>query len=65
VLKFCMIQVSTRDSILESLKTLPTDASLDDIIEHLVFMAKLEEGLTQSENRDLIPHEKVAARFAQ
>ncbi|MEY4531043.1 MAG: hypothetical protein RLZZ156_1764 [Deinococcota bacterium] len=60
-----MTQVSTRDTVLESLKTLPDDASLDDIIEHLVFMAKLEEGLSQSQNRDLIPHEVVAARFAR
>jgi hypothetical protein len=60
-----MNQVSTRDAILESLKTLPANATLDEIIEHLVFMAKLEEGLRQSETRDLIPHDAVAARFAR
>ncbi len=59
-----MTQVSARDSVLESLKTLPADASLDNIIEHLVFMAKLEEGLSQSENRDLISHDQVTVRFS-
>ena len=60
-----MNQVSTRDTILESLKTLPASATLDEIIEHLVFMAKLEDGLRQSEARDLILHDAVAARFAR
>jgi hypothetical protein len=39
-----MNQTSTRDTVLEALKTLPEDATLDQIIERLVFMAKLEEG---------------------
>jgi hypothetical protein len=60
-----MNQVSTRDTILESLKTLPVSVTLDEIIEHLLFMAKLEEGLRQSETRDLIAHDAVAARFAR
>ena len=50
--------------MLESLKSLPEDATLDQIIERM-FMAKLEEGLRQSEARDLISHEAIAERFAQ
>ena len=60
-----MNQTNTRDTVLESLKSLPEDATLDQIIERLVFMAKLEEGLQQSEARDLISHEAIAKRFAQ
>ena len=52
-------------SMLESLKSLPEDATLDQIIERLVFMAKLEESLQQSEARDLISHKAIAKRFAQ
>ena len=51
--------------MLESLKSLPEDATLDQIIERLVFMAKLEESLQQSEARDLISHKAIAKRFAQ
>ena len=60
-----MSQLATRDTVLESLKKLPENATLDDIIEHLVFMAKLEEGLAQSEARDLVSHQEVAARFSR
>jgi hypothetical protein len=60
-----MPQVFTRDSVLDSLKLLPTDANLNEIIKHLVFIAKLEGGLQQSQTEDLIPHETVAARFAR
>jgi hypothetical protein len=54
-----MNQTNTRDSVLEALKALPEDATLDQIIERLVFMAKLEEGLQQSEARALISHEDI------
>ncbi len=60
-----MTQISTRDAVLESLKSLPANASLDDMIEHLVFVAKIEEGLKQSDTRNLIPHDQVAARFTR
>jgi hypothetical protein len=60
-----MNQTNTRDTVLEALKTLPEDATLDQIIERLVFMAKLEEGLQQSEARALISHEDIVKRFAQ
>jgi hypothetical protein len=58
-----MTMPTTRDAILEALKQLPPDATLDDAMERLYFLSKLERGLAQSEARDLIPHEEVAKRF--
>jgi hypothetical protein len=60
-----MAQLVTRDIVLESLKKLPENATLDDIIEHVVFMAKLEEALVQSEARELVAHQDVLARFSK
>lgn len=55
---------SYRDAVVESLKKLPENATLNDIIKHLVLMAKLEEALTQSEARELRTHQEVMARFS-
>ena len=41
------------------LAALPDDATLEDAIERLCFIAKIGEGLRQSESGDLIPHEEV------
>ncbi len=58
-----MNSVTTRDQIVESLKTLSPEATLEDVMEHLYFVAKLEQGLQQSEARELLPHDEVVKRF--
>ena len=45
--------------MIEALQTLPDDATVDDAIERLCFIAKIEEGLRQSEAGQVIPHEDV------
>ena len=37
----------TRDRILEALQDLPADATVDDAIERLVFLAKIDAGLAE------------------
>jgi len=54
---------STKERILEALRNLPADATVDDAIERLVFMAKVEEGLAQLDSGQGIPHEEVKRRF--
>ena len=54
-----MATQTTRDRILEALATLPPDATFDDAIERLVFLAKIEAGLAEldagkGEARELI-----------
>ena len=58
-----MNSVTTRDQIVESLKTLPPEATLEDVMEHLYFVLRLEQGLKQSEARELVTHDQVVKRF--
>jgi hypothetical protein len=58
-----MTQVATRDAVVESLRTLPPNASLDDIIERVLLVGKIKTGLAQSDARDLIAHAQVVERF--
>lgn len=48
---------------LEAIEALPDDATLEDAIERLCFLAKLEEGLRQSEAGQVVAHDEVAQRF--
>ena len=54
---------STRDRIIDALRDLQPDCSVDDAIERLVFLAKIEEGLAQLDRGEGIPHEEVKRRL--
>jgi predicted transcriptional regulator len=54
---------TTKQRILEALRTLPPDATVDDAIERLVFMARVEEGLAQLDAGQGISHEEIKRRF--
>lgn len=41
----------------------PEDATFDDAMERIAFLAKVEEGLRQSLEGKGIPHEEVKKRF--
>jgi predicted transcriptional regulator len=53
----------TRERMIEAIRVLPEDASVDDAIERLVFLAKIEEGLAQLDRGEGIPHDEVKRRL--
>ena len=54
---------TTRDRIFEALKDLPPDATFDDAIERLVFLAKVEAGLAELDAGEGISHEEAKRRL--
>lgn len=50
-----------RDKAIETVKEFPQEFELEDLIERLVFLEKVEKGLQQVEQGKTIPHEKVKA----
>ena len=55
----------TRDRIIDALRELPADSTVDDAIERLVFLAKIEAGLAQLDRGEGIPHDEVKRRLGQ
>lgn len=53
----------TRDRMIEALRELPADASVDDAIERLVFLAKIEAGLGQLDRGEGLSHDEVKRRL--
>jgi predicted transcriptional regulator len=58
-----MSSATRKQRAIEAIRALPEDATLEDAIERLCFIAKVEEGLRQSESGELVPHEEVEKQF--
>jgi predicted transcriptional regulator len=54
---------STRDQVIDALRGLPPDATIDDAIERLLFLAKVEAGLAELDQGRGIPHDEVKRRL--
>ena len=53
----------TRDRIIDEIQKLWADATLRDAIEHLVFVAKIDEGLDDLDAGMGIPHDEARRRL--
>ena len=54
---------NSRDRIIEALRELPPDATVDDAIERLVFLSKIDAGLAELDRGEGIPHDEVKRRL--
>jgi predicted transcriptional regulator len=54
---------TVKQRAIEALRTLPEETTIDDAIERLCLIAKIEEGLRQSDAGRLTDHEEVKKRF--
>ena len=54
---------TVRERILEALQDLPDDATVDDAIERLMFLAKIDAGLAELDAGTGIRHEEVKRRL--
>ena len=52
-----------KERAIEAIRALPDSATIDDVIERLCFIAKIEEGLRQSRAGQVVSHDEVKKRF--
>lgn len=57
------METTEKQRAIDAIKTLPEQATIEDAIERLCFIAKIEEGLRQSAAGQLIPHDEVKKQF--
>jgi predicted transcriptional regulator len=48
-----------RDKAMDTVKELPQEFELEDLLEKLVFVQKVEDGLKQLKEGKTVPHEEV------
>ena len=52
-----------KSEIVRAIQDLPEDATVEDAMERLYFLTKIERGLEQSESDESISHDEIKARF--
>ena len=57
------METTDKQRAIEALRALPEQATIEDAIERLCFIAKIEEGLRQSDARHLVSHDEVKKQF--
>lgn len=58
-----MAQGTTKDRVLDVVQQLPADATVEQAMERLYFLAKVEEGLRQADAGKVVSHEDVKRRL--
>jgi len=56
--------MSQKELVLEAIQELPDDASLDQIVDRVEFMAAIQKGIDDIDRGDTIPHEEVKKQLA-
>jgi predicted transcriptional regulator len=47
----------------EAVEQVPDDASVEDVMERLYFLAKVARGIEAADRGDVVPHEEVEREF--
>jgi hypothetical protein len=55
----------TKDKVIELIRGLPDDITVDDIMGELYFKFQVDEGLAQLDRGEGIPHEDVEKRMSK
>jgi predicted transcriptional regulator len=57
--------MTIKDKMLQAVQELPDDASIEEAMERLLVLAKIERGIAQAERGETISHQAVKDRMAQ
>jgi len=57
--------VTTKQKVLQAVQGLPDDASIEDAIQRLVLLAKIDRGVQQADAGQTIPHSQVKEKMAK
>ena len=57
--------MTTKDRVLHAVQDLPEDSSIEDVMERLLFMTKVERGIQQADAGKTISHGQVREKMAK
>ncbi len=56
--------MTAKQKTLKAVQALPKNASIEDAMERLLFLAKIEKGLQQADTRQTLSHIEVREKMA-
>ncbi len=57
--------MTVQEKVTQAIKDLPADATLEQVMERLVLLAKIEKGIAQADAGQTVSHEEVVRRMAK
>jgi len=57
--------MTIREKVIQAVQDLPDDASVEDAMERLLLLAKIERGILQADSGQTIAHTQVKERMAK
>lgn len=51
--------MTTKEKMLQAVQELPDDASVEDAMESLLVLAKIERGIVQADRGETVPHQTI------
>ena len=57
--------MTTKEKVLKAVQDLPENASFEDAMERLYFLAKVEKGLDQAESGQTLSHNEVKEKMSK
>lgn len=57
--------MTTKEKVLQAVQNLPDDASVEEAMERLLLLAKIDRGLAQADAGQTIPHAQLKERMAK
>ena len=57
--------MTAKEKVMKAVRALPNDASIEDVMERLLFLAKIEKGLMQVDSGQTLSHVQVKEIMAK
>lgn len=54
---------SAKELLREAVEHVPEDATIEDVMERLYFLAKVARGIDAADHCDVVPHEDIEREF--
>ena len=58
-----MTESKVKELVIDAVRDLPDDATVEDAMDRLYFLAKVEEGLRQADAAQTVSHEEAKQRI--
>ena len=57
--------MTTKEKLIKVVQDLPDDASIEEVMERLLLVAKVEKGLQQADNGQTVSHEDIKEKMSK
>ncbi len=60
-----MSMPATKEQIIELVRSMPNDVTVDEVIEELYFKLQVDQGLAELDRGESLPHDEVERRLSK